>query len=396
MKKLLLLLTGAMLLTACADDGVDTSQEIRTDVDIPVSDGEQTVTSSVGLNDVYYQSVIPYELSPSRGLTSSNMVSTYNIESFEAGLLEHSKEVFSVDDYYFREGQVFTNDIVRGYLSRSFSESEIDAMSDEERESRGAFSNMGLNPSVQGETDEAVIAENTPRYLSHILEQNYMVQNEEDEFELRGMTIGLALNSEHLYRRENSSSVQSVAINESDSIDFAEGAIVEILERLRANEMYDDVDILFAVYIQSGRYDIVPGKFVMTAFSPGGTDDIESFDSVEEEYELLPSTGETVVSDAINAEYRNFNTRLTEYFDNFSQTIGLARFRDNQFDQLNIEIPIDYTSRSEVVAMAQHVKDILLNSFDGVEIEVLISSAHETYAVITKDSDNNISYYILD
>ena len=394
MKKWLLI--GVLLLAACADDGVDTSQDIVTDVDIPVSDGEETVTSSVGLNESYYQSVIPYELSPSRGLTSTNMVSTYNIESFEAGLLEHSKEVFSVEDYYFREGQVFTSDIVRGYLSRAYSEDEIADMSDEERESSGAFSNMGLNPSVQGETNEAVIAENYPRYLSHILEQNYMVENEDGEYDLSGMTIGLALNSEHLYRRDNSSSTQSMVISESDSINFAEGAIEEILERLRANEAYEDIDILFAVYIQSGRYDIVPGKFVMTAFSPAGETEVESFESVEEEFELLPSTGETIVTDAINAEYRNFNTRLTEYFDNFSQTIGLARFKDGQFTELNVTIPIDYTSRSEVVAMAQHVKDILLNSFAGIEVEVVISSAHETYAVITKDSDDNISYYMFD
>ena len=394
MKKWLLI--GVLLLAACADDGVDTSQDIVTDVDIPVSDGEETVTSSVGLNESYYQSVIPYELSPSRGLTSANMVSTYNIESFEKGLLEHSKEVFSVEDYYFREGQVFTSDIVRGYLSRAFSEEEIEAMSEEERESSGAFSNMGLNPSVNGETNQVVIAENYPRYLSHILEQNYMVENEDGEYELSGMTIGLALNSEHLYRRDNSSSTQSMAISESDSISFAEGAIEEILERLRANESYKDVDILFAVYIQSGRYDIVPGKFVMTALSPGGESEVESFESVEEEFELLPATGETIVSDAINAEYRNFNTRLAEYFDNFSQTIGLSRFKDGQFSELNITIPIDYTSRSEVVAMSQHVKDILLDSFIGIEVEVVISSAHETYAVITKDSDDNISYYVFD
>src|SRR5699024_3471415 len=103
-----------------------------------------------------------------------------------------------------------------------------------------------------------------------ILEQNYMVENEDGEYDLSGMTIGLALNSEHLYRRDNSSSTQSMVISESDSINFAEGAIEEILERLRANEAYEDIDILFAVYIQSGRYDIVPGKFVMTAFSPAG------------------------------------------------------------------------------------------------------------------------------
>ena len=395
MKKWILIFT--VLLAACADDGVDTAQNtVTTDVDLPVAEGEQTVTSNIGGDDAFYQSVIPYELSPSRGLTSSNMVSTYNIDGFEAGLLDFSKEVFDVEAYYFREGQVFTTDIVRGYLSRAFTEEEIEAMTDEEREERGAFSNMGLNPSVHGETDEQVIAENYPRYLSHILEQNYMQQDDDGNFTLEGMTVGLALNSEHLYRRENSSNIQSVSISESDAVDFAEDAIGEILERLRANESYEDLDILFAVYIQSGRYDIVPGKFVMTAFSPGGATEVETFNSINEQYELLPATGETVVSDAINAEYRNFNTRLTEYFDNFSSTIGLARFTDNQFDQLNIEIPIDYTSRTEVIAMAQHVKDILESSFDGINTEVVISSARDTYAVVTKDSDNNVNFYVFD
>lgn len=395
MKKWILIFT--VLLAACADDGVDTAQNtVTTDVDLPVAEGEQTVTSNIGGDDAFYQSVIPYELSPSRGLTSSNMVSTYNIDGFEAGLLDFSKEVFDVEAYYFREGQVFTTDIVRGYLSRAFTEEEIEGMTDEEREERGAFSNMGLNPSVHGETDEQVIAENYPRYLSHILEQNYMQQDDDGNFTLEGMTVGLALNSEHLYRRENSSNIQSVSISESDAVDFAEDAIGEILERLRANESYEDLDILFAVYIQSGRYDIVPGKFVMTAFSPGGATEVETFNSINEQYELLPATGETVVSDAINAEYRNFNTRLTEYFDNFSSTIGLARFTDNQFDQLNIEIPIDYTSRTEVIAMAQHVKDILESSFDGINTEVVISSARDTYAVVTKDSDNNVNFYVFD
>jgi len=395
MKKWILIFT--VLLAACADDGVDTAQNtVTTDVDLPVAEGEQTVTSNIRGDDAFYQSVIPYELSPSRGLTSSNMVSTYNIDGFEAGLLDFSKEVFDVEAYYFREGQVFTTDIVRGYLSRAFTEEEIEAMTDEEREERGAFSNMGLNPSVHGETDEQVIAENYPRYLSHILEQNYMQQDDDGNFTLEGMTVGLALNSEHLYRRENSSNIQSVSISESDAVDFAEDAIGEILERLRANESYEDLDILFAVYIQSGRYDIVPGKFVMTAFSPGGATEVETFNSINEQYELLPATGETVVSDAINAEYRNFNTRLTEYFDNFSSTIGLARFTDNQFNQLNIEIPIDYTSRTEVIAMAQHVKDILESSFDGINTEVVISSARDTYAVVTKDSDNNVNFYVFD
>src|SRR5699024_8763660 len=99
----------------------------------PVEEQEETVTNEVEENPGYYQTVIPYQISPSRGLTSSNMVSSYNIETFEKGLFDISKSVFSTDDYVFREGQVFTEEMVRGFLNRSYTSEEIDEMSEEEK-----------------------------------------------------------------------------------------------------------------------------------------------------------------------------------------------------------------------------------------------------------------------
>lgn len=41
----------------------------------------------------------------------------------------------------------------------------------------------------------------------------------------------------------------------------------EILSRLRENEDLKDIPITFAVYIQSGQEDIIPGHFVSYATS---------------------------------------------------------------------------------------------------------------------------------
>ena len=87
MKKLVTTMTlGTIILAACSNSSVDVenaaenneqNENIQT---VPREDVQDSVTKST--SEEYYQSVLPYELSPARGLTSSNMVSTYNMEAF--------------------------------------------------------------------------------------------------------------------------------------------------------------------------------------------------------------------------------------------------------------------------------------------------------------------------
>ena len=46
-------------------------------------------------------------------------------------------------------------------------------MSEKEKESNKASENLGLNPSHKGEDDPEKIAEQSPAYLSNILEQDF-------------------------------------------------------------------------------------------------------------------------------------------------------------------------------------------------------------------------------
>ena len=200
-----LLIFMVFVLAACGSEveqmNGQTTDEEENVTRAPAAEREETVTHSNDENG-YYQTVIPYEISPSRGLTSSNMVSSYNIEAFEKGLFDISKNVFPTDEYVFREGQIFTEDMVRGFLSREYTREEIEEMSEDELSDSNAFSNLGLNPSTEGLTDPEEIAEQAPLYLSHILEQNYLVQDEEGNTTLDGITIGLAMNSTHYYQRD--------------------------------------------------------------------------------------------------------------------------------------------------------------------------------------------------
>ncbi len=392
-----LLIFMVFVLAACGPDVQEVSDETTEEDEnitrVPTAEREETVTNSNDEQD-YYQTVIPYEISPSRGLTSSNMVSSYNIEAFEKGLFDISKNVFPTDDYVFREGQIFTEDMVRGFLGREYTREEIEEMSDDELTENNAFSNLGLNPSTEGLTDPERIAEEAPLYLSHILEQNYLTEDEEGNTTLDGITIGLAMNSTHYYQREEYGTTYSKSLD-ADEVE-RQGQLManEILERLRANEQYSDQTITFAIFVQSTNTSITPGNFISYAVAEGGENELSSFTEVDEEYVMFPSSEGREVNEQVNSDYQLFNRNLSSYFDNFTTSIGYGRFIDGSLESLTIEIPVQYTSQGEIIGLTQYVEGLMGEHFSGSRVEVSIEDKNETYSLITKDENDQVSTHV--
>lgn len=392
-----LLIFMVFVLAACGPDVQEvsdgTTEEDENITRVPTAEREETVTNSNDEQD-YYQTVIPYEISPSRGLTSSNMVSSYNIEAFEKGLFDISKNVFPTDDYVFREGQIFTEDMVRGFLGREYTREEIEEMSDDELTENNAFSNLGLNPSTEGLTDPERIAEEAPLYLSHILEQNYLTEDEEGNTTLDGITIGLAMNSTHYYQREEYGTTYSKSLD-ADEVE-RQGQLManEILERLRANEQYSDQTITFAIFVQSTNTSITPGNFISYAVAEGGENELSSFTEVDEEYVMFPSSEGREVNEQVNSDYQLFNRNLSSYFDNFTTSIGYGRFIDGSLESLTIEIPVQYTSQGEIIGLTQYVEGLMGEHFSGSRVEVSIEDKNETYSLITKDENDQVSTHV--
>ena len=354
---------------------------------------DEMLTSS---SEAFYRSVVPYELSPARGLTSANLVSSYNVEEFEKGLLSISQNVFPTDEYVFREGQIISEEMVRGYLSRQYTSEELENMDESELVNSDAFSNLGLNPSTNGETDPEVIAEEAPLYLSHILEQNYLSEDEEGNLQFDGITIGLAMNSVHFYQTEEYGQTKERALDPEVVREKGEEMAAEILTRIRANEQYADKEIVFAIFIQSGDTDIVPGNFVAEAVVPPGENTIESFSDIETENILLPSDEAAEISQEANSEYQNFNKDLSSYFDSFTTSVGRGKFNSGTLESLTVEIPIEYNSRSEMIGMSQFVRDLVNEHFTGTDIEVEIKDKNQVYSVITRQGENEANLYIFE
>ena len=397
-----MLLTGATLLLLAACDGANEAEiseqmgesTLENEVsNVQVEEQDDTLTSS---SEEFYRSVVPYELSPARGLSSTNLVSSYNVEEFEKGLFSISQNVFPTNEYIFREGQIISEEMVRGYLSRQYTSEELEEMDESELLGSDAFSNLGLNPSTNGETDPEVIAEEAPLYLSHILEQNYLKEDAEGNLSFDGITIGLAMNSIYYYQTEQYGQTQERALDLETVEEKGEEMAAEILTRIRANDQYVDKEIVFAIFIQSGDTDIVPGNFVSQAVVAPGENTIESFSDIDVQNILLPSGEAAEISEEVNSEYQNFNKDLSSYFDSFTTSVGRGKFRDGTLDSLTVEIPIEYNSRGEMIGMSQFVRDLVDDHFTGTDVEVEIKDKSQVYSVITRKGEGQTNLYIFE
>src|SRR5699024_9485443 len=233
-------------------------------------------------------------------------------------------------------------------------------------------------------------------YLSHILEQNYLSEDEVGNLQFDGITIGLAMNSVHYYQTEEYGQTKERALDPEVVREKGEEMAAEILTRIRANEQYADKEIVFAIFIQSGDTDIVPGNFVAEAVVPTGENTIESFSDIETENILLPSDEAAEISQEANSEYQNFNRDLSSYFDSFTTSVGRGKFNSGTLESLTVEIPIEYNSRSEMIGMSQFVRDLVNEHFTGTDIEVEIKDKNQVYSVITRQGENEANLYIFE
>ena len=100
----------------------------------------------------------------------------------------------------------------------------------------------------------------------------------------------------------------------------------EILSRLRENKALKDIPIHFAIYLQSGEDEIIPGEFVAGATADEGQTRINDWKSIDEKTVLLPSQEAGDLDESLNNNFKQFNDNLQSYFTNFTQAVGKAKF----------------------------------------------------------------------
>ncbi|WP_227938758.1 CamS family sex pheromone protein [Alkalihalobacillus deserti] len=338
--------------------------------------------------DNYYQSVLydgSYKHGESRGFGNSVIYNRLDLDQLEMGLTRIAQQHFDPKDYFFREGQFIERNKLNNWLMRYNKDSNPD----------------GLNPALGSGEDMRAREESQPRYLSHILEHNYLVKDSNGQLNLGGIVIGLSMNSVYNFRVEDEQGryyFYELPLSEQAIEQEAERIAKEILSRLRSMEegVFQDIPILFAVFKEQPRESVIPGHFFVKALAdPRG--DLGRFQRLNERYLLFPSSEANQEARNEADQFQRFKDDIQDFFDTYLGVVGKGRYVDNQIQELNIEIPLRFQGKAEIVALSQYVASQLQQRFqEHYKVSVEITSVSgNTESIIVRNPDEEPFIHVL-
>lgn len=352
---------------------------------------EAQVIISPNLNtpENYYRTVLQegdYLHSEARGLVPHAINNRIDINQLEIGLMELASTRFPQSDFYFQEGQYLEGIAINSWLRRH--DPELKGYSE------------GLNPPLpemeenfgQMETWEQVRHERTrhesaPSYLSHLMEHNYLQETENGSIELSGLVLGISINSVYYYQTENYGPVYDVQLEDKDIFEAGKAIASEVLTRVRERDNLANVPIVIAIYKEAPRQSIVPGTFMaMTVVEPDKR--IESWESINDAHYFFPSSQATRDHREDATRFDSFKKDIDDFFDNYSGVVGKGRYKNDQIQELTIDINLETNGKAEVIAMTQYITDRLKKHFPpALRMQIYLNSLEGAESIIVRHAN---------
>ncbi|WP_456276913.1 CamS family sex pheromone protein [Bacillus sp. AK128] len=349
---------------------------------------ETAIVPNFQISDQYYRTVLPFKASESRGLVVNRISNRLDIDEFETGLMRLTQNTFSSENYLYQDGQYLDRDTIAGWLQRKLTDAEIAEIEEDDI----AGKNIGLNPAPVTTGTLKEQNEASPIYLSHLLEQNYLIKDNEGKAELGGISIGLALNSVHYYNQEDGYP-REYPIPDAEIEQQGKRMADEILSRIRAIEGLESIPVVIGLFKQEAKSSVVPGSFFAIAEVSGNSTSIEKWSVVREDYYLLPSTDAQRDYRDDHTRMLNFKADIDEYFPNYTGVIGRGFYRDEQLTELTIEIPMQFYGKAEVVGFTQYLTGLIMEHFPNYfSVKCYISSIDGPEAVIIREINEEEPY----
>ena len=107
---------------------------------------------------------------------------------------------------------------------------------------------------------------------------------------------------------------------------------------------------------------------------------------INEDHILFPSdeATENYFDDA--QLFSDFRTEVAQYFPNFVGMIANGFYKNDELEQVTINIPIQFYSQSEVVGFTQYIYNLVVEMFpDHYGVEVNIYSMDQQESLIVKE-----------
>lgn len=326
--------------------------------------------TTTGSGNGNYQGVIQngrYKTSKSRGVNISQNDNQYNLKSFESGLTQVSKKVFSTKSYIFQEGQYLNTSTIESWLGRKTKSNP-----------------NGLNP-AQGKKSNP-----NPIYIQQIEEQDYM-QESGNSMKLKGITIGIGINSEYNYQKKDGGPSYTKNISNSEVKRQGKIAAQKILTRLRKKSALKNVPIVIALYKQAPDDSLVGGTFF--AYSKNNGTKISSWKTLNYKNAVLPksSASTTNSSDQTdNDNFSNFKSQIQSFFPNLSGVTAQAQYKDGTLSGMHITVTTQFYSQTEITSFTQYIAQAAKKYLpSGIPIDIKIQSDSEMQAVVYRNSGSD-------
>src|SRR5690625_2127500 len=396
MKRFIILLLSLLLFVTSCAQGVQEDEEVVKDNEQQQEDTSIVPSNQLSKDD--YKVVLPYRVSAARGVITNQLANRLDIDEMEEGLRRLAKDYYSPDDYFFEEGQYLSESTVYSWLGRTLTKKELQKEVKEEIERRKKNEmnydedkikeelQQGLNPSISDDEDKKAHKEN-PKYLSHILEHNFLVKNDDDTVSLNGISIGLAMKSVYRYQTEIGGPYYYEDISKKQMLERGYELADTVIERIREIEGLEDIPIMIAIYREAEQNSPVPGNYVTKALVDGGETSVKNWEEVNEDFVLFPS--EEAKEDHFD-DYQmvdNFGNEIAKYFPNYVGVIGEGLYLDDELRQLTLEIPIEFFGKGEIIGFTQYAYGLVQEIFeDYYDMEVKITSSNGVESFIYRNA----------
>ncbi len=379
-----ILLSLFLLVTGCAPD-YDEQEEVIQETK-ENDKREKAIVAKYSISEDYYRPLEKYKPGKARGVLMHQVANRLDIEEMEIGLRRHSKDVFDPEDYFFQEGQYLTEDMLYNWLERKLTQNQVNELLEGARQELTKEElQKGLNPSLKDDATEEDYRDR-PRYLSHILEHNFLQKNEDGTVEVEGISIGLALRSTYRFQPIKYGAYHYEQISQEESLKQGKQLAQTVLERIRKIEALTDVPVMIALYRQEERGSMVPGNFMTKTTVEGSDMTIKEWQPIQEDYVLFPS-------DEAKDEHRDdselladFQAKIAEYFPNYIGVVGKGFYKDDELTKLTIDIPIEFKGKTEVIGISQYVYSLIVEKFPTYfALEVNIESHNGQESLIFRE-----------
>ncbi|KGX88233.1 CamS family sex pheromone protein [Pontibacillus litoralis] len=339
------------------------------------SQNDKAIVPKYNISDEYYRPLEEYKPSKSRGVITNQIGNRLDIKEMEEGLRRHSKDAFDPKDYFFQEGQYITEDMLYDWLDRS-----------NNKNGNGGTEN-GLNPSLQDGAGEKEMREN-PKYLSHILEQDYLKASKDGEVQLKGMSIGIAMKSQYRFQTDFGEPYRYEDISKEEMLQQGQKMAQTVVDRIREDEAIPNVPIMVAIYREEELGAMTPGNYVAKTTVKADKVKIGEWDRIDEDYILFPSKEAEDEYPEEASLMNNLQNDVAKYFPNYIGVVGKGFYIEDDLQQLSITIPIEFKGQTEVIGLTQYVYSIILENFPNYfDLEVNIESHNGQEALISREAD---------